>query len=180
MYILTENDFLDQEEWRPVKDHPTYFVSNFGRVYHNTNNGKRLLKPYDNSTGYLVLRIDGKYYLLHRLVAEAFLNNPEGKKCVDHINAIRYDCRASNLRWATHKENSSFVKDKYKPKDIRSCKQVRCVETGQVFDSQKEAADYFGVSKTMLWYATRSENHTCLGYHFEYTNNQAKSEYIHF
>lgn len=60
--------------------------------------------------------INGKTtYLVHRLVAECFIPNPEGKPTVDHINRDSTDNRVSNLRWATYREqveNSSRVLDR--------------------------------------------------------------------
>ena len=59
-----------------------------------------------NSQGYKLVHLNGKYLRVHRLVAEAFIPNPENKPCVDHKNNIRDDNRIDNLRWATIKENS--------------------------------------------------------------------------
>ena len=88
-------------------------VSNMGRVYkkglNTSKNQSGILKGYKNSLGYIVLHIsiNGKIYsiLVHRLVAETFCPNPQNKPEVDHINAIRDDNRACNLRWVTQAEN---------------------------------------------------------------------------
>lgn len=56
--------------------------------------------------GYYVIRIFGKLFQVHRVVAEAFHENPENKPTVDHINRVRTDNRACNLRWATYHEQS--------------------------------------------------------------------------
>ena len=56
--------------------------------------------------GYRTISIRGKFYLVHRLVAETFIPNPEQKPTVDHVNRVRDDNRVQNLRWATHKEQA--------------------------------------------------------------------------
>ena len=91
------------EEYKLIKNFENYSVSNLGNVKNNNTN--KIIKQYNNQ-GYKLVHLNGKYLRVHRLVAEAFIPNPENKSCVDHKNNIRDDNRIDNLRWATIKENS--------------------------------------------------------------------------
>ena len=74
----------------------------------------REFKPRLNGYHQVGLSGSRKTAFVHRLVAEAFLPNPENKPCVDHINGNRADNRIENLRWVTHKENCNNPNTKYK------------------------------------------------------------------
>ena len=92
-------------EWKQIEDYPDYFVSNTGLV---RNKKGKILAPikYEYLTYSLYLDKKMKKKVAHRLVALAFLSNPENKPCVDHINRDKYDNRVENLRFATHIENA--------------------------------------------------------------------------
>lgn len=106
---------LPNEEWRDVVGYEgLYQVSSLGRVC-NTKS-KRVLRHKitnrkDGGSGYHIvnLYINKKKVSasVHRLVAKAFIPNPENKPQIDHINCKRGDNAVENLRWATAKENSN-------------------------------------------------------------------------
>ena len=97
-----------QEEFRKIKDFENYEISNLGNVK-NDNTGK-LLKPTNNGNGYYkVILSKGKLKqqkFIHRLVAEEFIQNPENKHQVDHIDNNRQNNNISNLRWVSCSENN--------------------------------------------------------------------------
>ena len=73
----------------------------------NMNRGK-ILKPQKNKKGYMKITLYGekrKTLSIHRVLALAYIPNPDAKPEVDHKNRINYDNRLENLRWATHIEN---------------------------------------------------------------------------
>lgn len=96
------------EVFTMIEEYPKYDISNFGQVRNRATG--RLLKPSDNGNGYLMvsLRKDKKTYSvkIHRLVCEAFIDNPNNYKCVDHIDRYRTNNHVSNLRWASYSMNN--------------------------------------------------------------------------
>lgn len=100
-----------QETWKAVKDYEElYEVSTFGNV-RNKVTGK-IKNPSDNGHGYKSVSFwrnnKGKLFYLHRLVATAFIDNPDNKPEVHHIDSDRSNNKLDNLQWVTSKENNNF------------------------------------------------------------------------
>ena len=102
--------------YKPIEGFEGYFVCNSGvneqtilSTMDNVGRPRFLwLKPIYDRDGYIQVSLKGKLKRMHRIVAKAFIPNPDDKPCVDHINGIRDDNRIENLRWCTHKENDNF------------------------------------------------------------------------
>lgn len=82
-----------------------YTIDEFGNVFSLISN--KYLRQYYDKYGYLYVALNGVKHKVHRLVAEAFIPNPENKPEVDHADRNRTNNHVSNLKWATPKENSN-------------------------------------------------------------------------
>lgn len=144
------------EIWRDVVGYEgKYQVSNQGNVksldYRSTGQEK-ILKQMFNTDGYLQVGLHKygkiKWYTTHKLVAEAFIENPDNKPRIYHINTLRADNRAENLCWASQKEicNNATAKGRTRG---RTAARVFC--EGTIYNSIAECAEHYGVKKITMY-----------------------------
>lgn len=127
---------------------------------------QKLIKPWNDSHGYqsVSLSKDGnvKKVKVHRLVAEAFIENPKNKPTINHINEIRDDNHVDNLEWATYQENNNHGGHNQRVSKTLSKAVTQFDKTGKKladFESVVEASIVTGVHvaniKSCLCHANR-------------------------
>lgn len=94
------------EQWKRIKGHPRYLVSNYGNVYSEYKSG--LLKQMKDAYGYAQVNLNRHPKKVHRLVAEAFIPNPEELPEVNHKDEDKSNNRIDNLEWCTSKYNMNY------------------------------------------------------------------------
>ncbi len=159
--MLADLDLPD-EEWRDIPGYEgRYTVSNRGRVKsHLQRKSGRLLPGYDEQ-GYRVVSLSdsynkSKYVGIHRLVALAFIPNPENKPSVNHIDGVKDNNDISNLEWVTPKENTRHAWDNHLAYSVRA-RPIICLNTGRVFHSAYDVPEVYGVNNSGAYQSAESD-----------------------
>ena len=171
---------MKKEVWKDIKDYEgLYQISNHGNVKSLTRkvkckNGKfriireKILTPMTTKNGYLTVNLwknnSSKTYLIHRLVAEAFIPNPENKPEVNHKDTYKWTNYTSNLEWNTRPENTIHsykmkLRENQKKKISNMNKKLKSKKVAQydlnmnlikTFPSASEAARYYNYSQSAI------------------------------
>lgn len=145
-----------------------YAATEDGRIWSHKSN-KFLSASKCNGYMQVSLYKDGKKktYQIHRLVALTYLPNPDNLPHVSHLDETRDNNHVSNLKWATAKENldmplrvERFAKAKRK--------RVWCLNNDIIYDSQTQAAQDLGISRTGISRVCKGIYYSISGYRFEY------------
>lgn len=175
---------LTDIEWRQVGN-TKYSVSNTGLIRNDKTNRLLSLRTYNGgyvrATLCLGKHAKGKTVLVHRIVAQAFLPNPQNKPTVNHIDGDKTNNNVSNLEWATVSENQLHrfhVLHKYYSDELmadlteRSAakrrRPIRCVETGAEYRSIRDAAEKSGVDYGNIGNCARGKYKQAGGFTWEF------------
>lgn len=144
-----------------------YGITSCGKVWSYRSN--RFLKPQDNK-GYLRVELYGadgsrKKYSIHRLVAEAYIPNPDNKGYVNHKDEVKTHNWVENLEWVTPAENTN-----YGTRNQKVSKAVYCVELDRTFSSQTNAAKELGLYPNNISRCCNGTLKTTGGYHWRFVN----------
>lgn len=136
------------KEWKNIEGYEgLYQVSNLGRVKSIRSN--TILRPYDIGRGYLAVKLCkngiNKNHKLHRLVAEAFIPNPDNLPCVNHKDENKANNCVDNLEWCSYSYNNNYG-DKNKP----ILQYTIDGEFVKEWKSLKEVAESFGVGHSNI------------------------------
>ena len=199
-----------KEIWKDIEGYEGYQVSNLGRVKSldriDSNNHPLkgvILKPYISNSGYLLVGLykQQRCYkkLVHRLVGEAFIPNPDNNPEIDHINTIKTDntvwlnedgsinYEKTNLRWVTQKENINNPltktkmqinarkpsKGKYGKKHHRSKPIIQYDKEGNFikeWDCANDVERVLGISNKHIGSVCLGKRKSCGGYIWKYKN----------
>lgn len=151
------------EIWKPIPELLGYSVSNKGRIRKDETGQIMVLSK---NGGYCRITITKN---VHRLVAKAFLNQPDEEQCwVDHIDGNRSNNNVENLRWVTPSENClSFGHKSRIENKKRKVKATNLSGETIIFESRQDAAEYFKCSDSEIHYNKRYMRGNKKGWIFE-------------
>lgn len=170
------------EIWKAVKDHEgKYEVSSLGRVkrlarvIEDSLGRKRpiqskILVPFMLNSGYQAVKLGDKHYLIHRLVAGAFIPNPDGKPQVNHKDENKLNNHADNLEWMTKKENEHYGTAIQRRAEKQSKKVYQYSPDGKLVKVWKSTVECKnnGFNRTGIWFCCTGKHTLHKGYRWSY------------
>jgi hypothetical protein len=147
---------------KQIKGFENYLINQNGEVYSLFS--KKQIKSQKDKAGYLAISLSNKKerkrLFIHRLLAIAYINNPENKPCVNHLDGDKSNNNLCNLQWCTHEENikhawsnglcyKNYETIKLAQKSIS--KKLLDTNTNTIFNSISEAIRYYNIPSTTFY-----------------------------
>lgn len=184
------------ENWKDIKGYEgLYQVSDLGRVKSlerdiyfpngtvNRHIEEKILVPILNVYGYSFVNLHkngtSKAILIHRLVAMAFIENPENKSQINHKNEVKTDNFVENLEWCDSAYNANYGtrnarmiqnRRSYKLGNNPKAKAIFCEELNKTFDCITSAEEELGISVSSISQACKGKQKTAGGFHWRFIN----------
>ena len=176
------------ERWLQIPEAPDYLISDMGRIWSEKSQQFVKQKPLDKH-GHMgvCLYVNGyrRYFYIHRLMAKAFISNPNNYPVVRHLNDNPKDNCLENFAWGTQRDNaedakrngrtskcSDEIRDRVaqsqrKPiiaTNIKTCEKI-------FFRGQNEASRILQIQQSNIWKVLNGKRKSTCGYYFEYVND---------
>jgi hypothetical protein len=162
---------ITNEQWKPIKGFTRYEVSNTGKV--RNIHTKKLKAIRIVKIGYCITDLKEneikKTAYIHRLVAEAFIPNPDNLPQINHKDENKSNNCVDNLEWCTSSYNLSYNGRAKKVglhhrEHSPTKKQIMCIETGEIFRSVSEAARKMNITRICISYVLSGKQKHAGGY----------------
>lgn len=168
---------MSVEDWKDISiSNGIYKISDLGRIKNTMTN--KILSA-SKSGGYLHICLGygiNKDFLIHRLVAETFIPNPYGFKCVNHKDENKLNNRVSNLEWCTYQYNVRYGKGAL----ARNSRVIQYDMGGNainIWESANEAAEAFGINYQGISACCRNLKKSSGGYMWSYATLEEIRKY---
>ena len=162
---------MAKEVWKDIPGYEgVYQVSNLGRVMSHKRGSWKIIKGTKKDNGYLVVWLCSdkmRQHYVHRLVAQAFLLNPQNFNYVNHKNEKKDDNRASNLEWCTAYYNNHYS-DVYKHTRKRVVQYSKDMVRIRSYNSQSEASRLTGIYQPNISHVCHQKRGTAGGYFWRF------------
>jgi hypothetical protein len=166
---------------KQIEGYENYYIDEMGKVFSKRRN-KYLSPGFIKGYEFVHLSVNKtlKNFLVHRLVAESFIDNPYNKPTVNHKDGNKRNNHVENLEWATQAENNKHAFDilgregsmKGKIwKDHPNSRKIMCINNNKIYNSISEASEELNLFSSSISFVCSGKYKKTKGFKFYYINN---------
>lgn len=167
-----------EEIWKTIDDYPNYMVSNMGRVKSLRYGKEKILKGVKDRYGYLIIRLykdrKGKNYFIHRLVAQAFIPNPNNLPQVNHKDEDKTNNIVANIEYCDSRYNNNYGTHNERMAKALSIPILQFSKTGEFirrWESAKQAQRELGINHSNISECCKGKLKSAGGYKWGYADD---------